>query len=120
MTETPGPPQTERRSHPRVQKTLPVHVRRDRSGQRYPAQIVNIGAGGVLLRSDLPVETNDLLSIELDLAGESQPITVYGTVVRSDAHGVGVAFVRISDITSELIAYLVRKWQREAAQSYNA
>ena len=69
----------------------------------------------MLLQTDLAMTTNDLLTIELDLAGEAQPISVYGTVVRNDARGVGVAFVRISDITSELIAYLIRKWEREGA-----
>jgi PilZ domain len=105
----------ERRRHARLKKTLPVHVRLDRQAERHTAAILNIGAGGVLLQTDLDMTTNDLLTIELDLAGESQPISVYGTVVRSDARGIGVAFVRISEITSELIAYLIRKWEREGA-----
>lgn len=109
-----GPP-VERRKHTRLRKTLPVHVRVDQTSERHAAAIVNIGAGGVLLQTDLAMTTNDLLTIELDLAGEAQPISVYGTVVRNDARGVGVAFVRISDITSELIAYLIRKWEREGA-----
>jgi hypothetical protein len=113
--ETNGRP-AERRKHARIQKTLPVHIRSDKSDQRYPAEIVNIGSGGVLLRTDVAVGTNDLLTIELDLVGESKPISVFGTVVRNDARGVGIAFVRISEITSDLIGYLIRKWEREGAQ----
>jgi PilZ domain len=105
----------ERRKHARIHKTLPVHIRSERSKTRYPAEIVNIGGGGVLLRTDAAVDTNDLLTIELDLVGESKPISVYGTVVRNDARGVGISFVRISEITSDLIAYLIRKWEREGA-----
>ncbi len=105
----------ERRKHARIQKTLPVHIRSEKSKQRYSGEIVNIGGGGVLLRTDATVDTNDLLTIELDLVGETKPISVYGTVVRNDVRGIGIAFVRISEITSELIAYLIRKWEREGA-----
>jgi hypothetical protein len=106
---------TERRKHARIQKTLPVHVRSDKDDKRYPAEIVNIGGGGVLLRTEVTVDTNDLLTIELDLVGENKPISVFGTVVRNDARGVGISFVRISEITSDLIEYLIRKWEREGA-----
>lgn len=105
----------DRRKHGRLRKELPVHVRLDQEGRRHDATIVNIGAGGVLLQTELAVSTNDQLTIEIDLAGETKPIAVYGTVVRSDARGVGIAFVRISEITSDLIAYLIRKWEREGA-----
>lgn len=105
----------ERRKHARIQRTMPVHIRVEKNSQRYPAEIVNIGGGGVLLRTDLVVDTNDLLTIELDLVGEKKPISVFGTVVRNDARGVGIAFVRISEITSDLIAYLIRRWEREGA-----
>ncbi len=103
----------ERRKHQRLRKSLPVHVRIGRDGARREAEILNIGAGGVLLRTELEPVTNDQVIIELDLAGEPKPISVYGTVVRSEARGVGISFVRISEITSELIAYLIRKWERE-------
>ncbi|HXW51030.1 MAG TPA: PilZ domain-containing protein [Candidatus Acidoferrales bacterium] len=106
----------ERRRHARIQKTLPVHVRREHGSERYPAEIVNIGGGGVLLRTAASVDTNDLLTIELDLVGEAKPISVFGTVVRNDARGIGISFVRISEITSDLISYLIRKWEREGAQ----
>jgi hypothetical protein len=105
----------ERRKHARIQKILPVHIRREHGEERFPAEIVNIGGGGVLLRTPADVDTNDLLTIELDLVGETKPITVFGTVVRNDARGIGIAFVRISEMTSDLIAYLIRKWEREGA-----
>jgi hypothetical protein len=105
----------ERRKHARVQKVMPVHIRREHGVERYPAEIVNIGAGGVLLRTQASVDTNDLLTIELDLVGETKPISVFGTVVRNDARGLGISFVRISEITSDLIQYLIRKWAREAS-----
>lgn len=113
--ESNGQP-TERRKHARIQKTLPVHIRSDKSDKRYPGEIVNIGGGGVLLRTGAEVNTNDLLTIELDLVGETKPISVFGTVVRNDARGVGISFVRISEITSDLIGYLIRKWEREGAR----
>jgi PilZ domain len=106
---------TERRKHARIQKVLPVHVRREHETKRFDAEIVNIGGGGVLLRTEAAIDTNDLLTIELDLVGETKPISVFGTVVRNDARGVGISFVRISELTSDLIAYLIRKWEREGA-----
>ncbi len=105
----------DRRKHARIQKILPVHIRRERTDERFSAEIVNIGGGGVLLRTNVEVGTNDLLTIELDLVGEAKPISVYGTVVRNDARGIGISFIRISEITSDLIAYLIRKWEREDA-----
>lgn len=115
MTSANGGRPNERRKHERATKTLPVHIRIETNEQRFPGEIVNIGAGGVLLRMDKTVSTNDLLTIELELVGESKPISVYGTVVRNDARGVGISFVRISEITSDLIVYLIRKWRREGA-----
>ena len=110
-------PSKERRSHERVVKAMPVHLRRGQSVEKFDAKIVNISAGGVLIATEMPLTTNDLLTIDLDLAGEKEPIYVYGTVVRSDARGVGVSFVRISEITADLINYLIRKGQREGPQT---
>ena len=115
MTESHSGPGPDRRQHDRVAKALPVHVHRERSPESYPGEIVNIGAGGVLLRTALPIGTNDLVSIDLDIDGEPDPIYVYGTVVRNDARGFGVSFVRISEVTADLISYLIRKWQRDGA-----
>src|SRR3979409_1021211 len=115
MTEPKAETGAERRRHDRVAKALPVHVHRERAPESFPGEIVNIGAGGVLLRTDLKIGTNDLVSIDLDIDGESEPIYVYGTVVRNDARGLGVSFVRISEVTADLISYLIRKWQRDGA-----
>ncbi|HKW44302.1 MAG TPA: PilZ domain-containing protein [Candidatus Eremiobacteraceae bacterium] len=115
MTDAHTGPGPDRRRHDRVAKALPVHVHRERSPESFPGEIVNIGAGGVLLRTALPIGTNDLVSIDLDIDGEQDPIYVYGTVVRNDARGFGVSFVRISEVTADLISYLIRKWQRDGA-----
>jgi len=100
---------SERRTHGRVDKTMPVHLRRGQGPESFDAKIVNISAGGVLIQTEMPLSTNDLLTIDLDVAGEKDPIYVYGTVVRNDARGVGVSFVRISEITADLINYLIKK-----------
>jgi hypothetical protein len=105
--------QSERRIHDRISRAMPVHLRRGQGAEKYDAKIVNISAGGVLIETDMPLTTNDLLTIDLDLRGEKEPIYVYGTVVRNDARGVGISFVRISEITADLITYLIRKWQKE-------
>jgi hypothetical protein len=107
----------ERRSHERVTNAMPVHVRCGQAAEKHDAKIVNISAGGVLIQTDMPLSTNDLLTIDLDVAGEKEPIYVYGTVVRNDARGVGVSFVRISEITADLINYLIRKSQGDAPRS---
>src|SRR5438552_11650778 len=99
----------ERRAHERVVNAMPVHLHKGKDAARFDARIVNISAGGVLIETDMPLDQNDLLTIDLDLAGEKEPIYVYGTVVRNDARGVGISFVRISEITADLINYLIRK-----------
>ena len=99
----------ERRAHDRVVRTMPVHVHKAQDEKRFDAKIVNISAGGMLIETDMPLSQNDLLTIDLDLAGEKEPIYVYGTVIRNDARGAGVSFVRISEITADLINYLIRK-----------
>jgi PilZ domain-containing protein len=104
----------ERRAHERVANAMPVHLHKGKDAERFDAKIVNISAGGVLIETDMPLTQNDLLTIDLDLAGEKEPIYVYGTVVRNDARGVGISFVRISEITADLINYLIRKAQRTA------
>lgn len=99
----------ERRAHERVDRSMPVHLHKGQDDKRFDAKIVNISAGGMLVETDMPLAQNDLVTIDLDLAGEKEPIYVYGTVIRSDARGAGVSFVRVSEITSDLINYLIRK-----------
>ncbi|GAC1459753.1 MAG: hypothetical protein PVSMB8_15220 [Vulcanimicrobiaceae bacterium] len=91
-----------------------MHIRPEAAAESHLGEIVNIGSGGVLLRTGLELGTDDVITIELDIPGEPAPIAVFGTVVRSGDDGVGVSFVRMSDINRDLISYLVRKWQREA------
>jgi hypothetical protein len=117
MKDGDGKVKHERRTHERVSKVMPVHVRRGQGAERYDARIVNISAGGVLIETAMPLSTNEQLTIDLDLQGEKEPIYVYGTVVRNDARGVGVSFVRISDITADLINYLIRKSQGDAPRT---
>ena len=109
-----GSEKPERRIHERVAKAMPIHLRRGQAADKFDAKIVNISAGGVLIETEMPLATNDLVTIDLDLVGEQDPIYVYGTVVRNDARGIGVSFVRISEITADLIQYLIRKWQSES------
>jgi hypothetical protein len=89
--------------------SLPVHVHVGSEKHRHDGRILNIGGGGVLLRTDHTLETNDQVSLDFDLKGEKKPITLPGVVIRNDARGLGVAFVRVSDVTAELIAYLVKR-----------
>lgn len=88
---------------------MPVHVHKGKDEERFDAKIVNISVGGMLIETEMPLVQNDLLTIDLDLAGEQEPIYVYGTVVRNEARGIGVSFVRISEITADLINYLIKK-----------
>ena len=109
------PAPEERRKHVRLNKHLPILVCVQKTGREYNGHVVNISAGGVLVRADVPVETADLVTIVLTIAGEPQTVTVYGTVVRNDGDGVGLAFVQISATSADLIGYLIRKWQRQGA-----
>ena len=113
MTRAARPNAPERRKHARIARSLPVHVHVGTEAQSHDGRILNIGGGGVLLKTECPVGTNDQISIEIDLKDESKPISVYGVVVRNDARGMGVSFIRVSEVNSDLIAYLIRKWQRE-------
>lgn len=88
---------------------MPVHLHKGPGSERFDAKIVNISAGGMLIETNMPLTQNDLLTIDLDLSGEKDPIYVYGTVIRNDARGAGVSFVRVSEITTDLINYLIRK-----------
>jgi len=115
MTDKGGTP-SERRAHERVGNAMAVHLHKGADTPRFNAKIVNISAGGVLIETDMPLTQNDLLTIDLELAGEKEPIYVYGTVVRNDARGIGVSFVRISEITADLINYLIRKTQGDSPQ----
>jgi len=100
---------SERRAHERVARAMAVHLHKGQDDKRFDAKIVNISAGGMLIETEMPLTQNDLLTIDLDLVGEKEPIYVYGTVIRNEARGAGVSFVRVSEITADLINYLIRK-----------
>ncbi len=82
--------QTERRKHPR-KKTF-IHV--DCSGNKcaFTDFIQNISDSGLYIETQMPLFTDQELSMTLSPPGAESPIKIVGKIVRVDSRGIGVKF----------------------------
>ena len=75
----------ERRAYKRYAVDLPIDIRLN--GQTLPCRLVDISAGGALVRTERKVEVSDKVAIDLPNEG-----TVIGTVVRLTPSHIAVSF----------------------------
>ncbi len=75
----------DRRAFPRYSIDLPAHLHVN--GQTAPCQLVDVSAGGALLRTDRKVAVGDLVSVDLPHCGPT-----IGTVIRLTPSHVAVSF----------------------------
>jgi hypothetical protein len=88
--QQPEHDQTERRRHPR-KKTF-IHV--DCSGNKcaFTDFIQNISDSGLYIETQIPLFTDQALSMTLSPPGAEGSIKIIGKIVRVDSRGIGVEF----------------------------
>ncbi len=84
-TEKPGGSPEDRRAHRRYAVDLPIDV--TLNGQVVSCRLVDISAGGALVRTERRVEVGDKVAIDLPNEG-----TIIGTVVRLTPSHIAVSF----------------------------
>jgi uncharacterized protein (TIGR02266 family) len=84
------------------------------SGARIEADVVDLGAGGVFIRTDEPMAVGKRIALDLHILGESGPSSALGRVIWSrpiaeDGRppGMGVKLIDIDDATVGVIERLV-------------
>jgi len=84
------PEQKEKRKHPR-EKTF-THI--DCSGNKcaFTDFIQNISDSGLYIETQMPLFTDQELSMNFSPPGAKDPIKIIGKVVRVDSRGIGVQF----------------------------
>lgn len=75
----------DRRAFPRYSVDLPANL--SFNGQSAPCQLIDVSAGGALIRTDRKVAVGDLVSVDLPHCGPT-----IGTVIRLTASHVAVSF----------------------------
>lgn len=75
----------DRRAFPRYSVDLPAHL--SVNGQSVPCKLVDVSAGGALIRTDRRVAVGDMVSVDLPHCGPT-----IGTVVRLTPSHVAVSF----------------------------
>ena len=80
----------ERRRHQRKRTFIPI----DCSGNKctFTDFIQNISESGLYIETQMPLFTNQALSMSFSHAASNTPISIRGTIVRIDANGIGVQF----------------------------
>ena len=86
----------DRRAFPRYTVDLPAHL--SVNGRSAPCRLVDVSAGGALLRTHRKVAVGDLISVDLPHCGPT-----VGTVVRLTSSHVAVSFRGLL-VVSELCA----------------
>jgi hypothetical protein len=76
---------SDRRAFPRYAVDLPAHL--SINGRSAPCQLVDVSAGGALIRTERTVRVGDLVSVDLPHCGPT-----IGTVIRLTPSHVAVSF----------------------------
>lgn len=75
----------DRRAHPRISVDMPAHL--SVNGKSAPCRLVDLSAGGALIRTKRHLSLGDLVSVDLPHCGPT-----IGTVVRLTPSHVAVSF----------------------------
>ena len=79
-----------------------------RVSEKFPAQVVDIGRGGILVlaSANRGITVGEEIRVRFALAGYPLEIEVGGKVVRTDTHAIGVAFTEVPVDLDEAILWL--------------
>ena len=80
----------ERRKHPR--KKAFIHVNCSGNKCAFTDFIQNISDSGLYIETQIPLFTDQKLSMSLSPPGPKDPIKIIGKIVRVDSRGIGVKF----------------------------
>ena len=109
----------ERRKYHRINVTWPISILLD--GEIIDGETINITVDGVLLSCEEPLQLNEVLRISINPPNH-QSIEVNGKVIWSDhyaideqdtAFGMGVCFVKISEVDRHFLKDLVAAHSKE-------
>jgi PilZ domain len=75
----------DRRAYPRISVDMPAHL--SVNGKSAPCRLVDVSAGGALIRTKRHVSVGDMVSVDLPHCGPT-----IGTVVRLTSSHVAVSF----------------------------
>ena len=103
---------TNERRFPRVPLRVRVtyRVRDQERSQQYEVESVDVGEGGIFLKTDTPLGIGTVVELEFRLPGGAEPLRFCGTVAWSSqgaVRGKGIAFTEAEGSSRErLVAYL--------------
>jgi len=102
------PDNFDRRASPRVSLGIPISYR---AGQTLASALtLNIGKGGVAVRTMSPLAADSAVALKFRLPGHARDIEVDGRVAWSDPHvGMGVRFERVDGDDQSIIDAFVDK-----------
>lgn len=106
----PAPKLTERRRYQR--HALPCECWLEADALTIFGPTIDVGVGGLFLRTAIPVAAGALVDVMLKLAGEPAPIAARAVVTRSVPahaglrHGVGVEFLEVEQGRAALLGLL--------------
>lgn len=87
-----------RRHTPRIDVTFFAHLHSEK--QQVDVPVLNLSQGGIFVRANLKEEPGALVTIDLPLSADQQPLKVNGVVVHqvslNDSSGLGIQFVGLT------------------------
>ena len=95
----------ERRQCPRIAQPFEVRYRTagDLTASWYAAPIINLGAGGMRIRSAEPMSPDATLDIEIRLPSSLEPLALRGRVIWDQLQAAGVVEYGITFLEAESI-----------------
>ena len=105
----------ERRRDLRIDVSFPIVIETAQSGRRTPGVVENVSLGGVLLRTETPLDVRTEVTLEIQ-AGEAPALELPATVVRTfGAQSYGTTFVSLSEADADRLMDLTAQFLRSAA-----
>ena len=101
-----------KREHQRIHLVVPVYISFGETIDRL-ASSVNVSPGGMALRCDSPIDTDDEVRVKFQLSGAKRPVLARGEVAWMDSAGLaGVRFVSLIGDSAETLKSWIESMQK--------
>ena len=113
-----------RRSSPRIPLAVSVAywVQDQKREEAYVVEAVNVGEGGIFLKTDLPLGLGTEVQLEFSIPGSGEKLQMVGKIVWSKEEivgeekrvvGKGIRFTECDDLTREQLAEYMERASQE-------
>ncbi|HET7876668.1 MAG TPA: PilZ domain-containing protein [Methylomirabilota bacterium] len=97
---------SDRRRFPRARASWPAIVESP-DGRAVSGEVMDVSLSGMKVKTDCDAPVGSAITLRVTLPSEAGRVEVVATVVRRDEEGIGVAFLKLSEVDASRVAPFV-------------